>query len=1132
MSKKRNEDPDLLKNKNIIRGAIDKRLSIEKFRSSSTPDLLFPVSQWSTGWLSSMGILGNIRPRYLGGLSAVPLLPPADLSSELAWLDGILRKSEEAINLHVDLTKRFETGLLSHCEGASSEVLEKANSSLGYTMTWLASTVAHKQYFEGLEAQKTFVAGLASQGATRFTLFFAYWWSIRAEGRTTAQHYVFEILRRIKDWDLDAKAEAHLKYYLLNSIPDVGAENELLAVASSGTAIDAYEIFLSICEVSIAEQRSIVPQLKASLIRISRSVVDHRVIKLLLATGDSKLLSELPTPCISVKENALTGQLSESDFENVDTISGLATVAEKVLYKTNNIFINELITGFNGLPKSDDTGADALERLSKIGLVFGHIPLGRWLSGMVSCNSLDVPPFSKRHLAVMFINATDALFEASSILDVSAADAYYKQILHDRAYPAITAVVNTLQYGLDANETCSEIPSEDVLKYELQYFLRERDKKKVLEKAIHLEKCSPTKVAIYYKYSTMMDLLGITAVLDSAVDILIENESYIKWMPSNQMLDEIYSEEVNAHPEKVQTSIFLQIFENYCDSTISSFTAYAAEDYVLHNCVEKPTQLRTDWFDSSPNLARYYFHKVCNIPRLKHFLAFDSEKEVENERIEICLLLSNNTGDKTKEFSEEARNIVTARLIKEAQKELHASKISIDATEIRKWATKNLREEFLRYKEFLKTGLVPVGDEFRRLLLESLEKGTLAPELFELPENEAITLFKDLVNRYVYQCVNDSEHGLDCYLSLRIRHGTLSGMIRSAAEQENVVTRKTDQSGNYLENEYWKNILRGLPVDGYDAIDLQLKEFSKELDSLIEDVTVERIQINGTEKPDGLFRVSVKPIQINTLATEIDIETSFDEFLTKIEELFWSVVEVNLSSVREYIDTEYRMSIDALLSKYEEWARLDGELVFLADALLRTKNQTSVTLDQVRDWFFLPSATSSTAFTIEEMIAVSLETLQKFHQEFNPVINLETDDLPPFLNALHLFSDLFSVIFDNIYKHSGSIEPTIEILSWIEERKLYFEISNTLADSVDAVSVRNDVRNRCDQLKANKLVSAVRQEGGTGLPKLAKLVGLSNSTGELDADVEVEARKFVLKFSVEATLIATEAEQEESAHEA
>ena len=347
MSRKRSENPDLLRKKNIIRGALDKRLSIEELRSNSTPDLLFPVSQWSTGWLSSMGILGNIRPRYLGGLGAVPLLPPTDLSSELAWLDGILRKSEDDINLHVDLTNKLEASLLADGEQKSSEIIEQANSTLGYTMTWLATTIAHKQFFEGLEAQKTFVTSLTNQGATRTTLFFAYWWSIRAEERTTAQHYIFEILRRIQDWELDSNTEAHLKYYLLNNIPDAGAENELLAVASSGTAIDAYEIFLSICEISIAEQRSIVPQLKSSLLRISRFVKDSRVIKLLLATGEIKILSELPIPIISVKENALAGKLSENDFNKASTISGLAAIAEKKLITTDNSFKNELVAGFN-----------------------------------------------------------------------------------------------------------------------------------------------------------------------------------------------------------------------------------------------------------------------------------------------------------------------------------------------------------------------------------------------------------------------------------------------------------------------------------------------------------------------------------------------------------------------------------------------------------------------------------------------------------------------------------------------------------------------------------------------------------------------------------------------------------------
>jgi len=45
------------------------------------------------------------------------------------------------------------------------------------------------------------------------------------------------------------------------------------------------------------------------------------------------------------------------------------------------------------------------------------------------------------------------------------------------------------------------------------------------------------------------------------------------------------------------------------------------------------------------------------------------------------------------------------------------------------------------------------------------------------------------------------EHGLDAYLSLRIRHGTLSGHLRGPVEREHLVIRR-DAAGRYRPSDY------------------------------------------------------------------------------------------------------------------------------------------------------------------------------------------------------------------------------------------------------------------------------------------------------------------------------------------
>ncbi len=100
-------------------------------------------------------------------------------------------------------------------------------------------------------------------------------------------------------------------------------------------------------------------------------------------------------------------------------------------------------------------------------------------------------------------------------------------------------------------------------------------------------------------------------------------------------------------------------------------------------------------------------------------------------------------------------------------------------------------------------------------------------------------------------------HGLDCYLSMRVRHGTLSGQLRSPLEEQHLITQRESGSQEYKPNEYWPNRLPEVSPERRSKVEERLSTFSKSYDDFIDRIANKLIQIRSKDKPEGLFDVFV-----------------------------------------------------------------------------------------------------------------------------------------------------------------------------------------------------------------------------------------------------------------------------------
>jgi hypothetical protein len=370
--------------------------------------------------------------------------------------------------------------------------------------------------------------------------------------------------------------------------------------------------------------------------------------------------------------------------------------------------------------------------------------------------------------------------------------------------------------------------------------------------------------------------------------------------------------------------------------------------------MQKPYAMHRFIGPSAPKITHsiprrpYFLSEVCTSTALKLSIAYSNERELEDELILICGMLGEIDPENVDKYDDRAREIVRGRSVKDALTELQRSKISIDGEALRLWCERYLRDDYDRYITLLRSGIVVVDETYKTELMSALAQGEFPETLYDVPINEASALFARLVTRVIWECIYNSEHGLDCYLSLRVRHGTLSGQLRGPVEQEKIVTRRDASSGKYLPNDYWTNVLRGnISGSQLGTILIRLGAFSQSYDDLIAEITDKLIQVRGKEKPEGLFDLRMPELSIYGLATEIDSSTSFQKFLDSCFEVFWALLETRLNTVREYLDvnlrTRIREQFDELENDFLEMP--ENEISWLTDAIRRARTETSVRLD-------------------------------------------------------------------------------------------------------------------------------------------------------------------------------------------
>jgi len=1122
-SRRRKLSP-LAKIRNRIRGAGLSATAFALSRDTVPRPYAAEIADWSAHSLRN-GPLRSLRPNNLRGLLSLPPPSPLSLELELIWFVQIMRVHVGSIIAFLTRKSEIEALIVSNPEQALN-CLDSLENDLGYSLFALSLRIGLLQLTKGLEAQKEYIQSIKSPTHHPMINFYAYWWGVRAEDALSYEKFDADFHGHLRRWDVQENIRSQLAYLALAELPDSGDEKLLLSASLSTSVFDYYEAFVALATVAIIERRYTAPEFVSAVREAVEVIEDERLKKLLWLAGDSADLDSIPSADSAIRDALLSGNQPAHAIENTN-LEELWAAAEQGI--SGPIDDDPFMKRFK--PAARASGLLGTERskgigdLNKLGLMLSMTNVGRWIMSAAADQDAGhpIPTGKNQYWRFVFGRGFDSIIIRS--LAPQKLAGLRQSSKHGHSITAQYALAERTS-GEPSSALIESITTIAAARLRLSSALLQDDVRYVTSFVDDLNRLTggATHLAVYAGAISRLRHAQIVEAIKYAMTLLQGDRAYVSWLP----MTEIANAALTSRTETVgliETPLLLSIVAESVDESYLPRRAYACEDFLTAHGAQTPTQyIVLHSPPSSPEIIAF-LRDVCTPLVLRLSTAYGSERELEEERISVCRELVRLDPSNSDLYETEALDLVRARHIKTAIKTLQGSKLSIDEPALRQWAERSVREDYSRFINLLTSGIAVVDEKFREQLQSILDSGEITTTSLQVPENEAGLLFSRLVTRVVAEFASNPEHGLDCYLSLRIRHGTLSGHMRGPVEHEHLITKRETAQARYLPNEYWRtHFSTQFTPDVIARIDERLASLSEKYDAVVSDLAQTRIQLKREEKPKGWFLLTPSTTTIYLLAGEVTEGLAFDDFVTKCLSLFWVLVEGSNKDIRAALEA-LKDVVRGLFDEAEEDLRsiTNDQLGQLGAALVRGRFGAVQALDRMKDWFTTPTPAATLAYSVEELVQVSVETLKSFHPEFAPEIDLDVGDIPKLAGVLQLFSDIFFIIFENIVRHSGNgRDPRISIAMRIDKGILLTRVEN------DVVSVSNEqISERINRAKSviesGGYRSAVRSEGGTGLPKLAKLINYGQSDLPFDFGYS-GANRFYVEFGLKAFLFGEDDE--------
>ena len=539
------------------------------------------------------------------------------------------------------------------------------------------------------------------------------------------------------------------------------------------------------------------------------------------------------------------------------------------------------------------------------------------------------------------------------------------------------------------------------------------------------------------------------------------------------------------------------------------------------------------------NKIIHFFEKVCTKENIEDSPFINSISELENERIAILNFLKQINKDKTDEYNEEILKITKESSIRQGLKQIHESRIYVDTVSINKIVENQLLEVFDRYLEISDINITdisslklndhytkdkvkltyyfkePIDEEYVPFYLSQNNPRT-DPNTVMVPYMRFlyfVTLFDNIKQLFVF----DESYGFKGFLSMRIRHGTFSNVLRSVFDKHKIVSSMEPNSLQYQNVKYWE--LKFAESNKHVELQNALKQFSEDIDKQIEE-GLSWINVQSKENPSisAIFNFDFSYDEMLTIFhNKLGRLTDLSDFIYSVFKILYDRLEARLSLLRGKIANQLTPklvgTIDELQNTIQKLNLRPQENSLIVEEIVSCRTEIQVVTSQINNWFKVSYNQYIEEFPIDMILKASLDYIDIINTNAVSKGNVRID------NSCHLrfngkyfesFGDIFINLFDNIISKNKDLEEELEITIkiFIDGEKIHINVKNNLSKNIlltDLAAAVEEINRKVINYNDNSVVGF---EKGSGYLKICKCISIGLNLKEYSIIPKFTANEF------------------------
>lgn len=855
-------------------------------------------------------------------LEEVAPLFQTTIEREFRWAASYLIGFAQQINTFLILSDDFQQSILLSDYPRCETVLNDIEHNFGFSLWYVKNKTAYLQLSHGLESQKSFINSIREQ-VSGTTAIIAYFVSFRNETTVTSSKY-FETIDYsiLSHKELPETYRDYLSFHIAPNIDlSISEIHNILSHEGVRAVIDYYETLISLCQIAVSSQhKQIFPVVLQTLEILRKSINDSRIEFLLFELkGETKDLNLYNSNIGEVLEYFLEGNFMEAykisrkslmqspgNFDLLEMTALTANLANESLLETQDSLVEKLLSILNSIMKKKVDVSEELANLLKISLNFYSFSWGQALAGFYWKQRRFFPPILIDKLERFIYIANSSLNPFR--INYFPKDSFQLKYIEACKYLSINTTETIYCDALMSNNP-SQLPDQLSVEHKslivTESFVREEEFTKAISNLNNLINSSydfyrhqGLKLKIY----CLLKLAKVKECLELLTATCISNPSLINIFPIIDIVDLIDKNLRKELSGNISLPLIFDIYSKNFNNNKDNVRNYSYEDFLFANDVRRPSELQSKIQAFDKEKIIYFLRYVCVEPIMDESTVFSGSRDVTEERLKVCRLLVEIDPKSTEVYRSEIRTLLKRLMVQEKIKEIEQSKIYVDVDGIKKKVEKTMKESFDRYISFRKNNISFRAETRVIEAVKLANEGNIdSLAKISLPQNEMNDIFERMVAELRDEFVSSNVHGLDGYLSLRIRHGTLEGQLRKPLEDAQLITERESTTGLYKNNLYWVDHLQIYDDNLRVKIVNRFASFAGEFDALVQEIKNDWIQINKNPEDKGLFNFLLTKIHTAYYSEFTSPETTFEEFLDYLFNEFFRILYDNLVKVRNEV---------------------------------------------------------------------------------------------------------------------------------------------------------------------------------------------------------------------------------------